>query len=66
MEDIHTWIRELRLCSKAIIVEGKKDKLALEHFGIYNVFTLTDRPLYDLVEEVSEKFKKINDLIKIE
>jgi 5S rRNA maturation endonuclease (ribonuclease M5) len=33
------------------IVEGKKDRAALEHFGFSNIFSLTG-PLYAMVEDI--------------
>jgi len=58
-EDIYTFLKELREASQrmAILVEGKRDKQALERFGIKNIFTLggkrfTDLP--DLLEGFSE------------
>ena len=39
----------------AVLVEGKKDKLALEKFGIKNIITIK-KPLYEIVETISENF----------
>ena len=36
-----------------IIVEGKKDKTALEKLGISNIIELNKKPLYQVVEEIS-------------
>lgn len=41
--------------NKYIIVEGKKDKLALENLGCKNVYTLEDKALFEAVENITEK-----------
>ncbi|MFH1849480.1 MAG: toprim domain-containing protein [archaeon] len=51
--DLDHWIEELRNSEKAIIVEGKNDRKALEHFGIGRIFIL-NKPIYAMVEEVSK------------
>jgi DNA phosphorothioation-dependent restriction protein DptG len=40
--------------NSAVIVEGKKDRVALEKFGFTNLITL-DKPLYEIVEQVNDK-----------
>jgi len=40
-----------------VIVEGYKDKRALEKFGVRNIITLK-QPLYKVIEFVSENFKR--------
>ena len=37
-----------------IIVEGKKDRAALNKFGITNIVELTKKPLFQIVEEVAD------------
>lgn len=37
-----------------VIVEGKKDKIALEELGFTNIIIL-DKPLYEVVEQVNDK-----------
>ena len=44
-----------RLEGKAVIVEGKKDRRALEELGVTNIFSLNS-PLFSVVEEVAAKF----------
>jgi len=57
MNDIEDFIDKLKQV-KLIIVEGKKDKAALEKFGIKNIFVLNG-PLYKNIEEISEKAKEV-------
>lgn len=50
-------IRSLITENVLIIVEGVKDKKALNSFGITNIITL-NRPLFSVVENVAEKTKE--------
>jgi len=36
-----------------VIVEGKKDKIALEKLGINNIIELNKKPIFQIVEEIS-------------
>ena len=40
---------------KLVLVEGIKDKKALESLGFVNVVTLKNRPLFEVVESIGEK-----------
>ncbi len=42
METLEEWTEKLKNCNKLIIVEGKKDKKALEDLGIYNIITFSN------------------------
>jgi len=57
MQDLHDWITQLQNTDKLIIVEGKKDKLALEQFGIQNILTL-NKPIFSIIELVAESHKE--------
>ena len=37
-----------------VIVEGRKDKIALNKIGIKNIVELSKKPLYQIVEEISD------------
>ncbi len=52
---------------KTIIVEGKKDKTALENLGFAYVFKIeeTGKSLYKKIEEIEEKIKEKNTPNKI-
>ena len=54
METLEDWISELRNCNKLIIVEGKKDKEALERLGIKNIITFSNSPFFH-IEKINEK-----------
>lgn len=55
METIAEWLDALRDSGKIILVEGKKDKAALEHFGITKVKTLYKKPLFQIIEDIAEQ-----------
>lgn len=58
-DELMAEIKKLRQSGKAVIVEGIKDKRALEKFGIKRVFTLSRKPIYAVIEEVSDKHKEV-------
>ncbi len=41
----------------AVLVEGNRDRLALEYFRVKNIVTIS-KPLYEIVEEISSEYKK--------
>ena len=57
-EDIGEWVKKLRDSQKLILVEGKKDKSALEKLDIVNVKTLKE-PLFKAVETIADKYKEV-------
>lgn len=50
-------IKKIKDLDILIIVEGIKDKAALQRLGLKNIITLK-KPIYKIVEEVSENFKE--------
>ena len=66
MQTLEEWIIQLRKTNKLIIVEGKKDKRALEQLGIHDILTL-NKPLFAVVESVAALTKEciiLSDLDK--
>jgi 5S rRNA maturation endonuclease (ribonuclease M5) len=51
------WLEKLKKECKLIIVEGSKDKKALESLDLTNIITLRQKPLFQIVEEVAEQTK---------
>lgn len=49
------WLEKLRNSRKLIIVEGKKDKAALEKLGVKNVFPISRKPIYSFIEGIEAK-----------
>ena len=49
------WLEKLKNSKKLIIVEGKKDKRALENLEIRNVIAISRKPLYLFVETIHAK-----------
>ena len=59
MEEIGEFITKLARTEKTVIVEGRKDKEALEALGAGNVFCLNHRPVYEVTEEVAARSRKV-------
>jgi 5S rRNA maturation endonuclease (ribonuclease M5) len=57
LEELNKWIDKIKLSNILVIVEGKKDKAALNSLGIENVVWL-NKPLYKIAEQIAEKCKK--------
>ncbi len=51
--EILEFFDELRDTDKMVIVEGVKDKKALEAIGVKRVYCLNKAPLYKIVEEIA-------------
>ena len=43
-----------KIQNKIIIVEGSKDKLALESLGCKNIYTLTGKALFEVIESLPD------------
>lgn len=57
-EELIALIDDIREKDLLVLVEGIKDKRALEAFGITNILTLK-KPLFAVVEQVAEKSKEV-------
>ena len=57
--DIREFITKLARTEKAVIVEGRKDKEALEALGAGNVFCLNHRPVYKVADEAAARSRKV-------
>jgi len=65
MNDLEDWLIKLKASNKLILVEGKKDKKALEAFDIYNILTI-NKPIYQLVEEIALNGKECILLVDLD
>lgn len=61
-KDIEEEISKIKKNNYLVIVEGKKDKKALNGLGIINVIFLENRPLFEVVESVNEDAVILTDL----
>ena len=52
-EEFSNIIEKAKNSNTLIIVEGKKDKAALQKLGLSNIIELNKKPLFQIVEEVS-------------
>jgi len=57
-EEIIENIEKLRNSSTLVIVEGIKDRLALEKLDIKNIITLNKRPIFEIVETIADNYKE--------
>jgi len=57
-EELLSELNRVQTLNLLVIVEGIKDKFALEYFGISNVVIL-NKPLYAVVEDVVSKAKVV-------
>jgi len=53
LEELLEHINKIKQSNQLIIVEGKKDKRALQNFGIKNIIELNKKPLFEIVENIS-------------
>src|SRR3989338_5346380 len=52
-EEIHNLIEKIISSNTLVIVEGKKDKAALQKLGINNIIELNKKPLFQIVEDIA-------------
>ena len=57
IKDMKQFIEKLNESGKLILVEGKKDRAALQKLGIdkYSIIELSKKPIYSVIEETAEK-----------
>ena len=52
-DELNNLIEKIQNSSTLIIVEGRKDKAALQKLGLNNIIELNKKPLFQIVEEVA-------------
>ena len=57
-KDLDLHLKKLKKSNKIIIVEGKKDKEALEKLGIKNIIELSKKPLFHVIEDIADNGKE--------
>jgi len=65
-EELISFIEKLKESNKLIIVEGEKDKKALETLGIKKIITLNKEPLFKIAENISKEHKDVIILTDID
>ena len=58
-EELNEFIEKLKESNKLIIVEGEKDRKALEQLGINNIITLNKEPLFKIAENISKEHRDV-------
>ena len=66
-KDFEDFIEKLKKASKdkIVLVEGKKDKAALESFGVTNIVSIK-KPIYALVEQIQSSGKECIILVDLD
>ncbi len=57
-KEFYEHIDKIKKSKTLVIVEGKKDKKALQSLGIKNIVELSKKPLFDIIEKISLKNKE--------
>ncbi len=55
MESIQDWVYSLKNTNNLILVEGEKDKSALNKLGITNILAVSKTPTYKIIESIQQK-----------
>lgn len=55
MHTLADWVEQVKNSENLIVVEGKKDARALQTLGITNVVMLYKKPLFQIIEEISQR-----------
>lgn len=58
MEELEELFDTIRNSNTIVIVEGKKDRIALHRLGIKNIVELSKKPLFQIVEEIASSNKE--------
>ncbi|MBI2650411.1 toprim domain-containing protein [Candidatus Woesearchaeota archaeon] len=53
IEQIPYFINKIKDSNSLVIVEGKKDRIALQKLGISNIIELNKKPLFEIIEDVA-------------
>ena len=57
-EELNAFLIELKQSNKLIIVEGPKDKKALNDLGITYIVVLNKKPIFEIIEDISKVTKE--------
>jgi 5S rRNA maturation endonuclease (ribonuclease M5) len=60
-QEILQTLQEIKEEDMIIVVEGKNDKAALEHFNIKNIIVLNGKDIWNRCEEIATRIKQNND-----
>ena len=59
IEELNILIDKIKDSNILVIVEGKKDRIALKKLGLSNITELSKKPLFQIVEEIANENKEI-------
>jgi 5S rRNA maturation endonuclease (ribonuclease M5) len=58
LEEFNNHIKKIKKKNLAVVVEGKRDKIALTKLDLKNIFTLNSS-LYDVCEKIASNFDEV-------
>lgn len=53
IDEFYNFIEKIKNSGTLVVVEGKKDKIALQKLGISNIMELNKKPLFQIVENIA-------------
>ena len=53
IEEFNILIDKIKNSNTLVIVEGKKDKIALQKLGLSNIIELSKKPIFQIVEDIA-------------
>ena len=53
IEEFNILIDKIKNSNTLVIVEGKKDKIALQKLGLNNIIELSKKPIFQIVEDIA-------------
>lgn len=58
IDELQAFIEKIKNSNILVIVEGKKDRIALQKLGLSNIVELSKKPLFQIVEDISNSNKE--------
>ena len=58
IDELQAFIEKIKNSNTLVIVEGKKDRMALQKLGLSNIVELSKKPLFQIVEDISNSNKE--------
>ena len=53
IDELQVFIENIKNSNILVIVEGKKDKIALQKLGLNNIIELSKKPIFQIVEDIA-------------
>ena len=53
IDELQIFIENIKSSNILVVVEGKKDKIALQKLGLNNIIELSKKPIFQIVEDIA-------------